>query len=289
MDAAGVRLAVTLPIGIPLSRPLKGRIDMRNHRKIVVIDNRITYCGSHNCADAAFAIKPKFAPWVDAMMRFEGPIVRQNQHVFAADWMAHVNEDLSGLLREPLGEIKDGFPAQVIATGATVRYSAMPEMFEIADVRGAARTGDHHALLRPGRADPGGALRQRPARRADDGGLPGAERQLDRRGGQPQLLFPAARRRRDDPRIRRRPAAHQVADARRRGHADRLGQHRPPQLRAELREQHPAGRRRADRGDARTPGELHRRVGARQKADVAAWSRRRVTWNNAVAMLGPVL
>ena len=37
------------------SRPLKGRIDMRNHRKIVVIDNRITYCGSQNCADAAFA------------------------------------------------------------------------------------------------------------------------------------------------------------------------------------------------------------------------------------------
>ena len=41
-----------LPIGNPLSAPLKGRIDMRNHRKIVVIDGRITYCGSQNCADA---------------------------------------------------------------------------------------------------------------------------------------------------------------------------------------------------------------------------------------------
>ena len=129
MADAGVRLAVALPIGFPLSRPLKGRIDMRNHRKIVVIDNRITYCGSNNCADAAFAIKPRFAPWVDAMMRFEGPIVRQNQHVFATDWMGHVKEDLSPLFDEPL-EIGEGFPAQVIATGATVRYSAMPEMFE---------------------------------------------------------------------------------------------------------------------------------------------------------------
>jgi cardiolipin synthase len=124
-----VRLAVALPIGFPLSRPLKGRIDMRNHRKIVVIDNRITYCGSNNCADAAFAIKPKFAPWVDAMIRFEGPIVRQNQHVFATDWMGHVKENLSDLFNEPL-EIGEGFPAQVIANGATVRYSAMPEMFE---------------------------------------------------------------------------------------------------------------------------------------------------------------
>ena len=102
---------------------------MRNHRKIVVIDNRITYCGSNNCADAAFAIKPKFAPWVDAMIRFEGPIARQNQHVFATDWMGHVKENLSDLFNEPL-EIGEGFPAQVIATGATVRYSAMPEMFE---------------------------------------------------------------------------------------------------------------------------------------------------------------
>ncbi len=89
MDEAGVRLAAALPIGFLLARPFKGRIDMRNHRKVVVIDNRITYCGSNNCADAAFAIKPRFAPWVDAMIRFEGPIVLQNQHVFASDWMAH--------------------------------------------------------------------------------------------------------------------------------------------------------------------------------------------------------
>jgi cardiolipin synthase len=129
MADSGVRLVAALPIGFPLSRPLKGRIDMRNHRKIVVIDNRITYCGSNNCADAAFAVKPKFAPWVDAMIRFEGPIVLQNQHVFAMDWMGHTSEDLSPLFDDPI-PVGEGFPAQVIATGATVRYSAMPEMFE---------------------------------------------------------------------------------------------------------------------------------------------------------------
>jgi cardiolipin synthase len=39
MRKAGVHLAVALPIGNPLLRPLKGRIDLRNHRKIVVIDD----------------------------------------------------------------------------------------------------------------------------------------------------------------------------------------------------------------------------------------------------------
>ena len=90
MRAAGVSLAGVLPIGNLLLRPLTGRIDLRNHRKIVVIDNFITYCGSQNCADPEFLVKAKYAPWVDAMMRFEGPIARQNQHLFAGDWMAQV-------------------------------------------------------------------------------------------------------------------------------------------------------------------------------------------------------
>lgn len=129
MAAAGVRLSRAMPVGNPLLAPLWGRIDIRNHRKIVVIDNRITYCGSQNCADAAFEIKAKFAPWVDIMARMEGPIVRQNQHLFASDWMSHEDEDLSDLLREPLTDIQPGFAAQVIGTGVTVRPSAMPEIF----------------------------------------------------------------------------------------------------------------------------------------------------------------
>jgi cardiolipin synthase len=130
MLKAGVHLAVALPIGNPLFRPLKGRIDLRNHRKIVVIDNFITYCGSQNCADPEFLVKAKYAPWVDAMMRFEGPIARQNQFLFASDWEAETGEDISDLLRQPILPAEPGVPAQVIGTGPTVRYSAMPEMFE---------------------------------------------------------------------------------------------------------------------------------------------------------------
>jgi cardiolipin synthase A/B len=130
MRNAGIYLAVALPIGNPLLRPLKGRIDLRNHRKIVVIDNHITYCGSQNCADPEFRIKAKYAPWVDAMMRFEGPIARQNQYLFVSDWEAHTGDDLAHLLRQPISPPSTGLPAQVIGTGPTVRYSAMPEMFE---------------------------------------------------------------------------------------------------------------------------------------------------------------
>jgi cardiolipin synthase len=130
LHEAGVHVAVALPIGNPLLFPFRGRIDLRNHRKIVVIDNAVTYCGSQNCADPEFRIKAKYAPWVDAMMRFEGPVARQNQHLFASDWMTQVNEDLADVLRRPLPPSGPGLTAQVIGTGPTVRYSAMPEVFE---------------------------------------------------------------------------------------------------------------------------------------------------------------
>jgi cardiolipin synthase len=130
MQDAGVHVAVVLPIGNPLLRPFRGRIDLRCHRKIVVIDGRITYCGSQNCADPEFRVKPKYAPWVDAMMRFEGPIATQNQRLFARDWIAYAGEDLNELLRQPIAAPRPGLPAQVIATGPTARPSAMPEVFQ---------------------------------------------------------------------------------------------------------------------------------------------------------------
>jgi cardiolipin synthase len=130
MRDAGVSVAVALSIGRPLMRIFMGRIDLRNHRKILVIDDHITYCGSQNCADPEFRVKAKFAPWVDAVIRFEGPVARQNQHLFVADWMSAVDEDLTELLRRPVEEAPSGFVAQAFGTGPTVRNSAMPEMFE---------------------------------------------------------------------------------------------------------------------------------------------------------------
>ena len=124
MREAGVKVAVALPVGNPLLRPFAGRIDLRNHRKIVVIDGSITYCGSQNCADPEFLIKARYAPWVDAMIRFQGPVASQNQYLFACDWMSHVDEDLSSLLQQPAAPVENGFAAQSQEQG---RQSASPQ------------------------------------------------------------------------------------------------------------------------------------------------------------------
>ncbi len=134
MGAAGVQTAIALRVHNPLLRPLQGRMDLRNHRKILVIDGRVTYCGSQNCADPEFRVKAKFAPWVDSVVRLEGPVARQNQRLFATDWMTYVGEDLSEELRldgpEPMSIAPGAVVAQVVASGPTLRNSAMPELFE---------------------------------------------------------------------------------------------------------------------------------------------------------------
>ena len=117
MAKAGVQLVKAAPVGNPLISFLYQRLDLRNHRKIIVIDNRITWCGSRNCADGAFRIKARFGPWVDILVRLEGPVVRQQQAVFLHDWMAHHAEDLSHLLAEPVPDDAGEIVAQVIASG----------------------------------------------------------------------------------------------------------------------------------------------------------------------------
>ncbi len=204
---------VALPIGNPLLRPLKGRIDLRNHRKIVVIDDVITYCGSQNCADPEFLVKAKYAPWVDAMMRFEGPIARQNQHLFVGDWMASVDEDISHLLRQPIRPAPPGLPAQVVGTGPTLRYSAMPEMFESLMYTARRELVISTPYYVPDEAMQAGLCAS--AHRGVDTTVifPAKQRLLDRGRGQSKLLRRFARCRGPNLRVRGRAVAYQIPDS----------------------------------------------------------------------------
>lgn len=128
MEEAGVRLAVTLPLKKPVRTVLTSRLDLRNHRKITVIDGRITYCGSQNAADPEFRIKARYAPWVDIMLRFEGPVVAQNEVLFFSDWLQATKEAFGGLAPLPT-PVQGGFPAQVMGDGPTERRGATPQLF----------------------------------------------------------------------------------------------------------------------------------------------------------------
>jgi cardiolipin synthase len=128
---AGVHLLAALEDIPRLGRFAVGRVDLRNHRKLVVIDNRIAFCGSQNCADPQFRVKAKYAPWVDILLRCEGPVVRQAQHLFLATWIAETGEDLYGLpaaTPEP-EQHHEGVVAQMFGTGPTTPGNPMSDSF----------------------------------------------------------------------------------------------------------------------------------------------------------------
>ena len=125
---SGVRVTAALPAN--LLRATLVRLDLRNHRKIAVIDNAIGYVGSQNIAEPSFAPKPKYAPWVDASVRLVGPAVRELQAVFIQDWFMDSDENLSSLLKEQIPAVEGGFPVQFMATGPNSNNSALSNLLE---------------------------------------------------------------------------------------------------------------------------------------------------------------
>jgi cardiolipin synthase len=129
MRDSGAEMRVALPVGNLLWTMVRGRVDLRNHRKLLIVDNRIAWCGSQNAADPEFRIKPHYAPWVDIMTRWEGQVARDCQFLFVSDWMGEGGEDLSALLTERPIEGGGEIIAQVIGTGPTVTFDAMTACF----------------------------------------------------------------------------------------------------------------------------------------------------------------
>jgi cardiolipin synthase len=81
---AGVKVRASLPVSA--IRATVARLDLRNHRKLVVVDGRIGYVGSHNLTDPVYPGKEVFGDWMDASVRVVGPVVYDFQEVFLHDW-----------------------------------------------------------------------------------------------------------------------------------------------------------------------------------------------------------
>ncbi len=115
LESSGVKVVEALPAS--LWRIGTARIDLRNHRKIVVIDNVKGYVGSQNIADPAFAPKAKYAPWIDCMVRVQGPAVHDLQRLFLEDWYLDTGENNNQLLESVQHVHADGADVQIIENG----------------------------------------------------------------------------------------------------------------------------------------------------------------------------
>ncbi|MBW1637157.1 MAG: cardiolipin synthase [Deltaproteobacteria bacterium] len=92
MKNGGIRIEESLPAGIV--RLFFSRIDIRNHRKIVVIDGEIAYTGSQNMVDPeVFKKDAGVGNWIDIMVKVEGPVVEILAGTFVSDWFLETDID----------------------------------------------------------------------------------------------------------------------------------------------------------------------------------------------------
>jgi cardiolipin synthase len=85
---------------VRIYKPLKlysiDRIGNRTHRRILTVDGRIGFCGGVGIDDRWKGNARNPSEWRDTMIRAEGPVVAQLQHVFAQDWVHTTGEVLNG-------------------------------------------------------------------------------------------------------------------------------------------------------------------------------------------------
>ncbi|GAA2905497.1 cardiolipin synthase [Microbacterium keratanolyticum] len=98
LDAMGADWHVMLPV-----QPLRGktqRPDLRNHRKLLVIDGDVAFLGSQNITDSTYNLPKNIKRglhWVDLMVRVDGPVVASVNAVFLSDWYSETDQVLTSV------------------------------------------------------------------------------------------------------------------------------------------------------------------------------------------------
>jgi cardiolipin synthase len=133
---AGGKYCVFLPLS-PWRRRIQ--INMRNHRKILVVDGRVAFTGGLNIGDEYLGKNPRYGCWRDTHLRLEGPAVAELQSVFIEDWDFAANENLQDPAYFPAPSTSGPYPVQVIQSGPDRELKGIREMYFAAILRARQR------------------------------------------------------------------------------------------------------------------------------------------------------
>jgi len=93
LKKAGVNVAVFNPPFLPARLHA---VNLRNHRKILVVDGAVGFTGGMNIDSRYFAADAPESAYHDLHFRLRGPVVAQLMEVFADDWQFSTEESLRG-------------------------------------------------------------------------------------------------------------------------------------------------------------------------------------------------
>jgi cardiolipin synthase len=125
--ASGGKSSVFLPLN-PFRRRLQ--INLRNHRKILVVDGQVGFVGGLNIGDEYLGQVERFGFWRDTHLRLEGPAVSDLQRVFIEDWDFAAGESLNDRKYMSLPAAAAGpYPVQIIDSGPDRELKGIREMY----------------------------------------------------------------------------------------------------------------------------------------------------------------
>jgi cardiolipin synthase len=133
---AGGKCAPFLPLN-PFRRRIQ--VNMRNHRKILIVDGKIGFTGGLNVGDEYQSQVTRFGYWRDTHIRLEGPAVSELQWVFLEDWDFAAQEKLSWADYFPSHTADGPVPVQVISSGPDREMKGIREMYFAAILRARKR------------------------------------------------------------------------------------------------------------------------------------------------------
>ncbi len=92
MEAHLTQIGVDWHYMLPVGKPGEWlRLDLRNHRKILIVDGEVAYTGSLNVVTRTYHRKDNIS-YDELFTRVTGPVVAQFEAVFATDWYSETGE-----------------------------------------------------------------------------------------------------------------------------------------------------------------------------------------------------
>ena len=127
LTAVGIEWHEMMPI-----KPFKGkwrRPDLRNHRKLLVVDSKVAFMGSQNMIDSTYDIPKNIKigrHWKDLNIKISGEIVMELEAVFAMDWYTETGEKLGAEIELMTETEGTPVPMQLLPSGPG--YLTMPNL-----------------------------------------------------------------------------------------------------------------------------------------------------------------
>ena len=122
---AGGRHAAFLPVNLFRRRI---QINLRNHRKILIVDGKVAFTGGLNIGDEYVGKNKRLGHWRDTSVRIQGPAVESLQRIFIEDWDFASGESLEGEAYFQAATEAGEDEVQVIQSGPDQEVKAIREI-----------------------------------------------------------------------------------------------------------------------------------------------------------------